>query len=35
MTIEAMYLITVVVAAYSSNKIKLWWYLIAGWGKNT
>ncbi len=26
--IEAVYLITVIVAAYSSNKIKLWWYLV-------
>ncbi len=32
MMIEAVYLITVIVAAYSSNKIKLWWYLIIGWG---
>lgn len=32
--IEAVYLITVIVAAYSSNKIKLWWYLIIGWGNN-
>ena len=31
MMIEAVYLITVIVAAYSSNKIKLWWYLIIGW----
>ncbi|CAF1087275.1 unnamed protein product [Brachionus calyciflorus] len=31
MMIEAVYLITVIVAAYSSNKIKLWWYLITGW----
>jgi len=30
--IEAVYLITVIVAAYSSNKIKLWWYLVIGWG---
>jgi corticotropin releasing hormone receptor 2 len=33
MMIEAVYLITVIVAAYSSNKIKLWWYLIIGWSK--
>jgi hypothetical protein len=32
MTIEALYLITVIVAAYSANKIRLWWYLITGWG---
>nr|QVK45667.1 G protein-coupled receptor [Proales similis] len=31
MMIEAVYLITVIVAAYSSNKIKLWWYLFIGW----
>lgn len=31
MMIEAVYLITVIVAAYSSNKIKLWWYLVIGW----
>jgi len=33
--IEAVYLITVIVAAYSSNKIKLWWYLVIGWGNYT
>jgi hypothetical protein len=33
MMIEAVYLITVIVAAYSSNKIQLWWYLIIGWGE--
>lgn len=32
MMIEAIYLITLILAVYSSSKIKLWWYLIIGWG---
>jgi hypothetical protein len=32
MMVEGIYLISVVIAAYSSNKIKLWWYLVIGWG---
>jgi hypothetical protein len=32
MMVEGIYLISVVIAAYSSNKIKLWWFMIFGWG---
>ncbi|CAL1538254.1 unnamed protein product [Lymnaea stagnalis] len=35
MFVEGLYLFTIILWAFSAQKIRLWYYLIIGWGKST
>jgi len=35
MFVEGLYLHTIIVCAFSASRLRLWYYVVVGWGKCT